>query len=1038
MADRQLYIEIVVDDKGAVQKLAAVDKSLKTVGGSGSSAGKGLTEFEKSVMKASAAGAFLAETVYDVARGALSMLQRGISSSVTVASKFQNTFIGLTTVARAFGQDVDQTTTAAQALATDGLMTVQEAAAGLKNLLSAGFGLPEAIQLMTGFKDIAAFNRQASLEFGYAVVSATEGIKNQNSILVDNAGLTKNLSVIMKEAGLELSDLSRLSQDAGVKQKFLGGLMKEMAFATGDAAKMADTYSGAVSRKNTNLSLLQKEVGDRLMPVFTMWNNVLNKGIEIARQAPVAFMAVAGALTVLAGLAAGYGVWAIYGATILKVGTAFGTLATSATAAIATVNVALVAATAGVGALALALTGLANWYANSTQKAEIAAYKTELIARASKVAGREVKSYTEAVEVMARWSRDAAAEQQKLADQIHGVSAASRAQLNAIQAEAKVATAIREADKQYYAEIGTLAPQTLERIKKSVDDNVMSTKQWAEILPVTQGTLDRFLKTVKDSEDAAADRAKAAEKQKEKEKELTAAIREQTEETYRQIAAVRAAGDLPNFGLPKILQQENDFGLLGPMVGGFGGKNDPLFGPGGRADLPDWMKRENMGIFDGAQKMLGLKDKLLGGSVASLLGALQGGGNVGASIGGSLGAGIADHIGKGIASKVAAGTIGKALGSVLGSAVPIVGPLLGSIGGKLVGKLFGGLFGGGEKKKVQEALGKTMQEFGGEDKFRALAKEAGIADREIAKLFSSKKVKDYEAQLKKIVGQMEAHNKKVQEAQLLTDAQAQRQQLLNEAVGRYKFSIEELGPAMQKQQLAEQAEQILTDWQLLTEAGVNNVAIIREMSGSINEFVQRAIKTGHEVPEAMRPILQAMIEQGKLTDANGNLITDMEKAGIKFGESLTTMFKGVLEKLDELIARLTEASRPRTGRVDVEINETVNRRVHEERDEREGRTETYHWGGPIRRAHTGLAIDEVPIIAQAGEGIVSRRGMRRLGVAGLHALNQGGAVGGDNREVVDAVREGNQELVAAIAGLRTDQQRADARLEVLLRRQGRR
>ena len=116
----------------------------------------------------------------------------------------------------------------------------------------------------------------------------------------------------------------------------------------------------------------------------------------------------------------------------------------------------------------------------------------------------------------------------------------------------------------------------------------------------------------------------------------------------------------------------------------------------------------------------------------------------------------------------------------------------------------------------------------------------------------------------------------------------------------------------------------------------------------------------------------------------------------------------------------------------------MNRRVHEERDEREGRTETYHWGGPIRRAHTGLAIDEVPIIAQAGEGIVSRRGMRRLGVAGLHALNQGGAVGGDNREVVDAVREGNQELVAAIAGLRTDQQRADARLEVLLRRQGRR
>ncbi|MBN2120699.1 MAG: hypothetical protein JW734_06560 [Candidatus Omnitrophica bacterium] len=47
---------------------------------------------------------------------------------------------------------------------------------------------------------------------------------------------------------------------------------------------------------------------------------------------------------------------------------------------------------------------------------------------------------------------------------------------------------------------------------------------------------------------------------------------------------------------------------------------------------------------------------------------------------------------------------------------------------------------------------------------------------------------------------------------------------------------------------------------------------------------------------------------------------------------------------------------------------------------------------PIR-AHAGLAPDEVPIIAQTGEGVLSRRGMSALGEDNLRALNRGGSLG---------------------------------------------
>ncbi len=54
----------------------------------------------------------------------------------------------------------------------------------------------------------------------------------------------------------------------------------------------------------------------------------------------------------------------------------------------------------------------------------------------------------------------------------------------------------------------------------------------------------------------------------------------------------------------------------------------------------------------------------------------------------------------------------------------------------------------------------------------------------------------------------------------------------------------------------------------------------------------------------------------------------------------------------------------------------------------------FHDGGMVR-AHDGLAVDEVPIIAQSGEGILSRRGMKALGGSGnLDKLNQGQGVGG--------------------------------------------
>ncbi|HEY4714446.1 MAG TPA: hypothetical protein VIH30_09450, partial [Aquirhabdus sp.] len=205
-----------------------------------------------------------------VGTAAVAALSVGMKSAIDASNEMNNAMIGLTTVANAFGQNADQAKDAAVSLAKDGLMSVKSASNSLKNLLATGFNLPEAIKLMNGFKDAAAFNRQGTLAFGDAIEGATQGIKNQNSIMVDNAGITKNLSIILGEAGYSAQDLGRVSSDVGVRMALFNGILKEASTFQGDAARAAEQLSGKQAILATQMFNMRAAIGDALAPALTM------------------------------------------------------------------------------------------------------------------------------------------------------------------------------------------------------------------------------------------------------------------------------------------------------------------------------------------------------------------------------------------------------------------------------------------------------------------------------------------------------------------------------------------------------------------------------------------------------------------------------------------------------------------------------------------------------------------------------------------------------------------------------------------------
>lgn len=247
-----------------------------------------------------------------------------IGGAVEAANREQAALTGLASITRAFKVDTDAAMKAAQSLAEDGLMTVGDAALGLKNLLAAGFNLDQATKLMERFKDSAAFGRQSALSFGRAVTSATEGIKNGNSILVDNAGVTKNLSVILEEAGFSAQDLMRATTDASVRQALFNGIVKETNAQVGDAAKLTELFGGKQAQLSAKTTELKARIGEALQPALTKMLETIAPLVErfakFASDHPGLVSAVLLITTVVVGLTAVLGT---LGLTLIGLGPIF-------------------------------------------------------------------------------------------------------------------------------------------------------------------------------------------------------------------------------------------------------------------------------------------------------------------------------------------------------------------------------------------------------------------------------------------------------------------------------------------------------------------------------------------------------------------------------------------------------------------------------------------------------------------------------------------------------------------------------------------
>ena len=190
----------------------------------------------------------------------------------------------------------------------DKFFTAAEASTAFKNLLARGYTIDQATQTINRLKDAASFGRQASMKLGEAVVSATEGIKQENSILVDNAGVTKNVAKMWQDYAREIGTTTdKLTQQQKVEAEYQG-IMKETAAQLGDLQKLGEGLAGVQAESEALRQGLSVSFGDALSPIIQggteMFNILLGGMKSITEEAPMMTAGITASATAMTGLVA--------------------------------------------------------------------------------------------------------------------------------------------------------------------------------------------------------------------------------------------------------------------------------------------------------------------------------------------------------------------------------------------------------------------------------------------------------------------------------------------------------------------------------------------------------------------------------------------------------------------------------------------------------------------------------------------------------------------------------------------------------------
>ncbi len=201
-------------------------------------------------------------------------IKSAIDDGVQKYKEYESANKGLESIVKGQGLSFSNAQSFIEDYISDGLIPLSDATMAYKNLASRGYNEEQIKQTMIALKDAAAFGRQSTYEYGEAIATATEGLKNENSVLVDNAGVTKNVAKMWQDYAKSVGKTTESLTQAEKIEAEVKGIREESKNQIGDAAKYTETYAGQQAQVNAVNIELSKTIGESMIPVLTQYSSL--------------------------------------------------------------------------------------------------------------------------------------------------------------------------------------------------------------------------------------------------------------------------------------------------------------------------------------------------------------------------------------------------------------------------------------------------------------------------------------------------------------------------------------------------------------------------------------------------------------------------------------------------------------------------------------------------------------------------------------------------------------------------------------------
>lgn len=307
MTNAEMVVAIRVTAENVEETLESIKKAAEDMGASVEKAGRGAGDAFKPMKDGAAEAAAAQAALAATASAAFQTIVGAVKTGTEAYNQYTGAIKGLDSIATGRGIGGDEMTRALEGV-TDAFFGAASAATAYKNLLSRGYTLDQATQVINRLKDAATYGRQANLSLEEAVVNATEGIRNENSILVDNAGVTKNVAKMWEDyAKARNLSVTSLTTAQKIEAEYLG-ILEETKFQVGDLKKASETLAGSQAEQAAQATKLATAYGDAMAPAVQAMTEAgtgfLQTATEIVQQFPAMTSGATSAATAFAALVA--------------------------------------------------------------------------------------------------------------------------------------------------------------------------------------------------------------------------------------------------------------------------------------------------------------------------------------------------------------------------------------------------------------------------------------------------------------------------------------------------------------------------------------------------------------------------------------------------------------------------------------------------------------------------------------------------------------------------------------------------------------